>query len=109
MDVSQTIISIVLSPGGNVLTNQKVTAHLSAVDQFGNPVTLVGPFTWSVSYPSIATVTPSADTLSAEIVPLAAGSINVLVSGQGTTAYAPLTIEAVVLSLAITFDAPIPL
>lgn len=92
-----------------MLTNQKVTARLSAVDQAGNPVVLVGPFTWAASPANVVSIAPAADTLSAEITPITAGAITVSAVGQGTSGSAPLTIDPVVLTMTIAFDVPVPL
>lgn len=63
---------------------QTLPLSIKPVDAKGNPATVDGAPQWSVSDPTLATITPAADGLSAVLVPLGPlGSLAVQVSADG--------------------------
>lgn len=89
-------------------TNQTVVARVQKKDDAGNIIAPVGPFTRSVSDGNIATVAPSADTLSALVTPRAAGSVTITTTGDGLTGTGDVSISQLVVTLEVIFDAPTP-
>lgn len=81
--------------------DQHCPLSIQADDKAGNPVTLpVGAVTWSSSNPSVATVTPSADGMTADVAatgPLGSAQVGVAVDlggGQQLTGTLDVTIVA---------------
>ena len=72
-----------------LLDNQHCPLTIQAVDAAGNPATLpAGAVTWTSSNPAVATVTPAADGMSADISavgPLGAAQIALSVAVDATT------------------------
>lgn len=95
---------------------QEAVAHIQAVDAEGNAATLDSAPTWTSSDPSIVTVTPAPDGLTAVIgspSPAPLGSAVVTVSAQvgGNTVSGTLAVDIIgsaATAINITTDAPTP-
>jgi hypothetical protein len=56
----------------------KVTLFVAPVDKFGNPATIDGAAVWASSDETVATVVPSADSLSCDVLPVGkVGSVQI--------------------------------
>lgn len=95
---------------------QTAVAHIAAVDAEGNPATLDSAPLWSSSDPSIVTVTPSADGMSAVIgspspAPLGSAVVTVTATVAGGDVSGTLAVDIIgsaATAINITTDAPKP-
>jgi hypothetical protein len=94
--------------------SQKTVLHVGATDKKGNPTNLSpGSATWLVDNPNVATITPSADGLSCEVV--AAGplgdfkvSLSANVGGNAVSGvFDGTVISGAATQLTVTADAPV--
>jgi len=91
----------------SLTVQQQVTARWNEADAGGAPVPPTGPITWTSADPTIATVTASADTFSALVVPQKAGTVVITAAGDGFTVTGTVTVTDVATSASISFDDPV--
>ena len=78
-----------------ITTVEKVPVTLTALDVLGNATSPAAPVTWASADEAIATVTPSDDTLSSQVVSAGVGTTTVTVTdANGLSDTVNVTVDA---------------
>lgn len=90
-------------------TNKKVTGHFFMIDDEGSHVPPTSAVAWMAVPAGIVQLTPSTDTASCEVVPLAVGSAVVAASMGSYYIEQAISVVSAIVGAGLEFDAPVPL